>query len=51
MKSADFVDYSKLDLFKREITKTLRPTFANLAKLKIKVLEQSFGEPTALLDF
>lgn len=51
MKYSDFVDYSKLDPFKEKITKYLAPTFKNLLRLRIRVVKQSIGEPTILLDF
>lgn len=51
MKYSDFVDYSKLDPFKKRVLKVLRPTFDNLKNLRIKVISQSIGEPAVLLDF
>lgn len=51
MKYSDFVDYSKLDPFKKRIVKYLAPTFANLARMRIRIVQKSVGEPAALLDF
>lgn len=51
MKYSDFVDYSKLDPFKERIVKYLAPTFANLARMRIRIVQKSIGEPAALLDF
>lgn len=51
MKYSDFVDYRKLDPFKKKILKFLEPTFNNLSCLRIKVVKESVGEPGVLVDF
>jgi len=51
MRYSDFVDYSKLDPFKRKIVSYLGSTFKNISPLGIRLVRESIGEPAALLDF
>lgn len=51
MKYSDFVDFGKLNPFKKKVLKILRSTSDYLLPLRIKLLSQSLGEPAALLDF
>jgi phosphoribosylformylglycinamidine cyclo-ligase len=51
MKYSDFVDYKKLDPFKKKVVEFLSPTFKNLNLLNIRLVKQSLGEPAVLFDF
>ncbi len=51
MRYADFVDYSTLDPFKRRIIEALEPTWGNVARLGIRLVPESLGQPAVLLDF
>ena len=51
MRYSDFVNYSRLNPFKKRILKYIQPTFDNLSCLKIKIVKESLGEPAVLLDF
>jgi len=51
MKYSDYVDYGKLDPFKRAVMEKLGPTFKFIEKLGIRVVPESIGEPAVLFDF
>jgi len=51
MRYVDFVDYSTLDPFKRQVIEALGPTWGNVLGLGVRVVPESLGQPAALLDF
>lgn len=51
MKYSDYVDYSKLDPFKKAVMSKMETTFKNIEGLGIRIVPESIGEPAALLDF
>ncbi|MBO3803074.1 MAG: phosphoribosylformylglycinamidine cyclo-ligase [Candidatus Brockarchaeota archaeon] len=51
MRYSDFVDYGKLDPFKRMALEKLSETFKAPERLGIRVVPESLGEPASLFDF
>jgi len=51
MRYSDYVDYGKLDPFKRLALEQLAPSFIGPERLGIRVVPESLGEPASLFDF
>jgi len=51
MRYSDYVDYGKLDPFKRLALERLSATFIGPERLGIRVVLESLGEPASLFDF
>lgn len=51
MRYSDYVDYGKLDPFKRLALEQLAPSFKGPERLGIRVVLESLGEPASLFDF
>jgi len=51
MRYSDYVDYGKLDPFKKMALEKLSETFGAPKRLGIRVVPESLGEPASLFDF